>query len=346
MNLKFTAMKVKIYNPKILLVLVAIIVAGSLVPGGMLIAQDSAEVIDAPAVQKPKPVKNTFQSVWIIDNQTVLVPVKGTFEMDIMHRFGLWNKGYEDLWGFFAPSNIRLGFSYVPVKKLNVGMGITKTTMATIPYAEKPSSVAGPLWDGSLKYSLITQTKGVYPVSITYYANAAYNTKKDPDHEIYQNYSDRLTYFHQLLIARKINDKLSIQIAPSISHQNSVNGYFVKLDSANLNTKAEMAHDQFSIALSARYKLTTVTSLMLNYDQPITKHTKNNPNPNFSFGLEFNTSSHSFQLFFTSYQFMVPQINNLYNTNDPLNHKVKANGGYPISPEFLIGFNITRLWNY
>jgi hypothetical protein len=200
--------------------------------------------------------------------------------------------------------------------------------------------------DASAKYSIFTQTKGKYPVSLTYYGNLAYNTKSDPDHEIYQHNSDRLTFFNQILIARKITDKLSIQIAPSFSHQNVVNGYFVKYDSANLEVKPEMEHNHFAISFAARYKLTDVTSVMMNYDQPITQHTKNNPNPSFSFGVEFNTSSHSFQLFFTSYQYLVPQINNLYNTNNPLNHNVKEDGGYPFSPEFLIGFNITRLWNY
>jgi hypothetical protein len=341
-------MKVKILKSTIQPALTAVIIACLLLTSGMINAQDDPAVKtgDATLAVKAKPVKNTFQSVWIIDNQTVMVPVKGTFELDIMHRFGIWNKGYEDFWGFFAPSNIRLGVSYAPIKNLNVGLGVTKTTMGIIPYAEKPSSIAGPLWDGSVKYSIFTQTKGQYPVSLTYYGNAAFNTKKDPDNEIYQNYSDRLSYFHQLIIAQKINDKLSIQIAPNHSHHNLVNGYFVKLDSVTLKTKPEMKHDHFAVSLSARYKLTKVTSLLLNYDQPITKHVRNNPNPNFSLGLEFNTSSHAFQLFFTNYQYMVPQINNLYNSNDPLNHNLKGNGGYPWSPEFLIGFNITRLWNY
>jgi len=348
MNSKFTIMKFKIYTSKSRFALIATIIAFLSFQGNMILAQEDSSQAksEAPVVQKVKPVKNTFQSVWIIENQTVMVPVKKTFEMDIMHRFGLWNKGYEDFWGFFAPSNIRLGFSYSPINHLNVGIGVTKTTMAVVPYAEKPSSIAGPMWDASAKYSIITQTKGKYPVSVTYYGNVGYNTKKDPDNEIYLNYSDRLTYFNQLIIARKVTDKLSIQIAPSHAHQNLVNGYFVKADSATLKAKAEMAHDQFSISLAARYKLTPVTSLIMNYDQPITKHTKNNPNPNFSFGLEFTTSSHSFQLFFTSYQSLVPQINSLYNTNNPLNHKVKEDGGYPFSPEFLIGFNVTRLWNY
>ncbi len=46
--------------------------------------------------------------------------------MDIMHRFGTWNKGYQDFWGFFAPSNIRIGISYVPINKLNVELDLQK----------------------------------------------------------------------------------------------------------------------------------------------------------------------------------------------------------------------------
>ena len=90
-------------------------------------AQDSAVVnAETLAPTKAKPVKNTFESIWIIDNQTVLVPIKGTFEMDIMHRFGTVKNGYDDLWGFFAPSNIRLGVAYAPINKLYLGAGITK----------------------------------------------------------------------------------------------------------------------------------------------------------------------------------------------------------------------------
>lgn len=327
-----------------------------------MLAQDSTEDVKSTAPAKMKPVKNTFQSVWLSDNQTVFVPVKGTMEMDIMHRFGTWNEGYQDFWGFFAPSNIRLGMSYVPIEKLNLGIGFTKTTAAIAP-GLAPSTVSGPLWDGSLKYAFITQTKGKYPVSISYYANAAYNTKKDPAKEIYRYYSDRLSYFHQILIARKVTEKLSVQVAPSLSHFNVVNGYFVKLNDSSLQVKPEMKNDHFAVALSARYKLTDVTSLMINYDQPITKHALHNPNSSLSFGVEFNTSSHSFQLFFTNYYYLNPQINNLFNTNSPFKyddltktHPVRYSDN-PDTPDvdesvrvkggrFLIGFNITRLWNY
>jgi len=294
-------------------------------------AQESKEATNVPAKKaKAKPVKNTFESVWIIDNQTVMVPVKGTLEMDIMHRFGTVKKGYEDFWGFFAPSNIRLGVSYSPINKLNVGIGVTKKNM---------------IWDGSAKYAIIQQTKGQYPVSVTYYGNVAYDTRKDKDKTIFKYRSQRLSFFNQVIIARKVTNKLSLQIAPSVSHQNSVNGYLTKNDSTGKTTYKEMEFNHFAIAFSARYKVTPVTSVMINYDQPITKHATNNPNPNLSFGIELNTSSHSFQLFVGNYFNLVQQQNNLYNNNSPFGYTdfegKKVKGG-----NFLIGFNITRLWNY
>jgi hypothetical protein len=46
------------------------------------IAQDSILKANEPEIEalpKAKPVKNTFQSVWIIDNQTVIVPVRNGY---------------------------------------------------------------------------------------------------------------------------------------------------------------------------------------------------------------------------------------------------------------------------
>jgi hypothetical protein len=298
-------------------------------------AQDSTAAAEAPAAPaKIKPVKNTFESVWIIDNQTVMVPVKGTFEMDIMHRFGKVEKGYEDLAGFFAPSNIRLGVNYAPINKLYVGLGLTKEHM---------------LWDVNAKYAIITQTPGKYPVSISYYANAAYDSRRDPDGSLFKYREQRLSFFNQVIIARKISKKLSVQIAPSLSHQNAVNGYYTKNDSTGQEIFKEMKHEHFAIAFSARYKLTAVTSLTVNYDQPITKHPTNNPNPNLSLGLDFNTSNHSFQLFLGNYFSLSPQQNNLFNNSDPFSHNKtnsKSDFNFHFLDNFRIGFNITRLWNY
>lgn len=300
---------------------------------------------------KAKPVKNTFQSIWIIDNQTTMVPVKGTLEFDIQHRFGVLNNGYQDFYGLFASSNIRLGVNYSPINKLNLGIGLTKDHM---------------LLDGSAKYSIITQTKNRFPVNVSYYVNMAVNTQKKP--VIYDGKdmiygADRISYFHQLLISRKVTNKLSLQVAPSLSHQNAVSGYFTKNDSTGKEIFRTMKNTHFAVAFSARYKLTNVMSLMLNYDQPLTKHPAYNPDPNLSFGLELNTSSHSFQIFFGNYYYLNPQSNNLYNMNAPFSYndntkthpnRMDDDPNTPLKDEstkvrggrFVIGFNITRLWNY
>ena len=309
------------------------------IPGLLKAQEDStatapAEEEAAPA--KAKPVKNTFQSVWIIDNQTVMVPVKKTLEMDIMHRFGVVNNGYKDFWGLFAPSNIRMGFNYVPIDNLNLGIGLTKSSM---------------LLDFNAKYALVKQTKNKYPVSISYYVNMGIDTREKEEAAIYdgspiKHSSDRYSFFHQVLIAREITDKLSLQIAPSLTHQNAVSGYLTKNDSTGKETYRSMKNDHFAISASARYKLTEVTSIMVNYDQPITQHPSNNPNPNFSFGVEFNTSSHSFQIFAGNYATLSPQRNNLFNKNNPFGYTDNLTGNKVKGGQFLIGFNITRLWNY
>ncbi len=59
-------------------VLLLIILSCSL---GSLIAQDSTAPV-APVVKKKSYVKNTFEGNFLIDNQTVMVPIKGTFEFD------------------------------------------------------------------------------------------------------------------------------------------------------------------------------------------------------------------------------------------------------------------------
>ncbi len=277
---------------------------------GSLYAQDKKE---APAVTKSKPVKNTFGSVWLIDNQTVMVPIKGTLEFDIQHRFGTVNKGKKDLFGFFAPSNIRLGMNYSPINKLFLGAGVTKERMQV---------------DLNAKYSLLRQTvDNKVPVSISYYGNMVIDSR---DKTNFRYGVHRFSYFNQLIIARKITEHFSAQVAPSFSWFNNVEAYVDK--DGLIQQKMENGH--FAVSVLGRYKITPKSSIIMGYDQPLTQHKTNNPHPNICFGLESTTSSHAFQVFFGNYYGIVPQSNNVFNQND------YRDG------QFVIGFNITRLWNF
>lgn len=273
-----------------------------------LIAQEAEE--DA---KDTRPIKSTFESAWLIDNQSVMVPIKGTFEFDLQHRFGVWKNGYDDFYGLFAPSNIRMGFSYSILDRLGLGFGFTKSNLT---------------WDINVKYALLRQTRsGNVPVSITYFGNVVIDTR---DKDKFLNGTDRFSYFHQLILARKVTSNFSVQVAPSLSHVNAVEA-FVNSDA---EIEAIMENDHIAISVGGRYKLGGAIAIIANYDQPITEHKSNNPHPNISFGIEMTSSSHVFQIFAGNYSFLTPQRNNVFNQNDFTNS------------EFLIGFNMTKLWNF
>ncbi len=270
-------------------------------------AQDEGE-------SKPpeRPVRNMFESNWIMDNQTVIVPIEGTFEMDIAHRFGTWDNGYDDFFGIYAPSNIRLGFTKVIMPKFQIGLGLTKDNN---------------LWDFNAKYALFQQTRsGSTPLSMTYYVNMAIDTR---DGKFFETGTDRYTYFHQIMIARKVSDPLSIQLSGNLSHFNAVEAF----ENAENEVEGVMNNNHISTTLSVRYKLTDITAFTFGYDLPITDHAMIDPEPNISFGFEFVSSSHAFQLFLSNYKGIVPQYNHFKNQNSFGDN------------EILIGFNITRLWN-
>lgn len=268
-----------------------------------------------------KPVRSMFNSSLLIDNQSVIVPMKGTFQFDINHRFGTLENGFSDMLGLYSPSNIRLGFTYAPINNLSLGFGFTKVNE---------------LLDFSAKYALFEQTRsGSIPVSMTYYGNVVMDSRATDETEVYHT-SDRYSFFHQLIIARKVSNKLSIQVAPSLSHFNIIG-----------EEREPNKHDHIAIAFGGKLNISAISALIVNVDQPITKHEVNNPNPNVSFGIEISTSSHAFQIFLGNYTSLVPQYNNVFN-----NYNWKPDDGSDLSffdnfkENFRIGFNVTRLWNF
>lgn len=293
-----------------------------------LSAQDEATADEK--VKDTRPVKNTFESIWLMDAQTVMVPIKGTFEMDFQHRFGTWNNGYDDLWGIFAASNIRLGFGYVPMERLMLGLGMTKDNV---------------LWDFWGKYALLRQGRsGGSPVSLTYYVNAAVDTRKKENTE-FKEASDRWSFFHQAMIARKFGNNFSLQAAGNLSWFN-----YQPASGSEDGTIGKNGNMMLSASLAARYKISTTFAITASFDLPLTGQDFFNPYDNepaeetdadlrytqngLSLGIEMVTSSHAFQIFVGNYKSLVPQYNHMYNPNCFGNN------------EILIGFNITRLWNF
>ena len=252
---------------------------------------------------KEKLERSAFESASLIDNATNVLFNKNALEVQMAHRFGLVNGGTNDLAGFWAPSNIRIGLSYAIHERLTIGYGTTKFDR---------------LQDFNYKVALLRQTRSnKMPVSVTFYGNFTVDARTK---ENFPHLEDRWSNFNQIIIARRFSPKLSLQIAPSISHYNVV--------------KNTMRNDMVAIAFGGRYKISPQTSIIVDYSQPITEFLQDNPHPGISIGVEFSTSAHAFQLFATNYNGLVQQKNYMFNTNDFF------------KGDFLIGFNITRIYNF
>jgi len=219
----------------------------------------------------------------------------------MQHRFG---SIFEDnsLFGIYgANTNIRLGLSYTVLDRLAIGYGFSRTNR---------------LHDFNWKVALIRQTRSDRtPLSISYNGNFAIDGRSgDSNDDLFYLRQHRYSNFHQLIFARRFSSKLSLQLAPSISHYNAVEDF--------------EKNDRFAIAFGGRYKISPQTSILIDYSQPITMFDRDplstNPDaphnplnqPGISFGVEFATSAHAFQIFFTNYNGIVPQQNYMKNTND------------------------------
>jgi hypothetical protein len=258
------------------------------------------------------PKRLTFESGILFDEQTVQMQPSKTLEFVLQHRFSSIENGITDLFGIYGAANVSVGLNYNPTDYLMVGFHTVKNRK---------------LQNFQYKVKLLSETKsGKIPVSVVWYGNVVIDAR---DKEIFgmdYKFSSRLSYFNQLLIAKKFNDHFSLQVAPSFTHYNMV------------DTVSD--HDKFGLSAIARYKFTPQISVVVGYDQPfyiksLSEHLDLNfkSEPNLTFGFEIATSTHAFHIYLGTANNIVPQEVMMWNANK-------------YSKIFIFGFNLTRLWNF
>ena len=282
--------------------------------------------------EKPRPQRKAFESAVLIDNQSDVVNASKTLEWNIQHRFGTVENGSSDLWGTFAASNIRLGFTYTPIEKLAVGFGLSKIGNRT---------GTNPFIDLDVKYKILTQTrKNEMPFNLTFYGNMGIDTREKSN---FDESMHRLSYFGQLILSRRISKKFSIQGTAMMSHFNAVDTLF--------------SNDIFGIGLGARYKVSSQGSILFEWTEPLNSHDKNEgvhgdltrrvgPFRNIAIAYEIATSSHAFQITFGIYRDLVQQYNLAYNSAYTAQDLFNANNNDWWKFQYAIGFNMTRLWGF
>lgn len=288
------------------------------------LAQDSKEVEQDTIVKKKEKLERAaFESSYIVDNPTNIVLNHKALEVQMQHRFAKMGD-WSDFQGIYGPNaNIRLAGAYGVHERVTLGFGATKNKM---------------LLDVNAKVAILRQTRSnSMPLSLSYYGDIAYDAREQTAVMVPPlNYNqDRFSYFHQLIMAKRFTPEFSMQFTTSVSHYNAVYD--------------GMQNDRWALSLGGRYKITPNTAILFDYSQPLTqfdmsskpnsegeliKETRYTNHPGLSLGFEFGTSGHAFQLFISNYSGIVPQENYMWNKNDFFNG------------EILLGFNITRIYNF
>ena len=125
-----------------------------------LFAQEEAQAQEKTS----DPVRNTFSTELLIENQTVATPYKGGLELQIQHRFSPI-ESIHNLYGIYGSANTRIGLNYGITDRLMIGAGTTKD------YA---------LQDIRWKYLILQQTEdNSMPVSLSYYGNIVVDARDE-----------------------------------------------------------------------------------------------------------------------------------------------------------------------
>ena len=269
--------------------------------------------LDDSSNTKSERVVSTFKTTRIVNAHSVETVKAHHLDFRVTHHFGNiggTTGGVHTMYGLDNAADIRIAFEYGVSERFTIGAGRSKI-------AE--------LVDGYLKYRLLYQTQdNKVPISLTLLANGAFTSAKangGPN----ENFANRLSYVYEVLFARRINSRLSIQLMPAFLHRNYV-------------YDAKDENDLFVVGGGFRLKLTKRFALLADYYQIFSKFRQDNSElyfPPLGLGVEIETGGHVFHLMFTNNPAIV-ENSYLANSTDSWG-KEQIKFGFNISRTFGIG---------
>ena len=246
-----------------------------------------------------------FKDTRIVNGHSTETNFKGEMTFIIQHRFGRVNTGGYELFGL-DNATMRMGLDYGITDKLDIGIG---------------RSTFEKTFDGYIKYQALSQSDKV-PISLTALVTGAYKGLRIPEGARPLETADRLFYTYQLLIARRISDRLSIQIMPSLVHRNIV-------------PTPKEEHDVASIGGAFKFQLTKQVAIQAEayaVDRGILGQLPNGEGfyAPISLGFDVETKGHVFQFHLSNSRGMVEKF------------FITETSGNWLDGDIHFGFNITR----
>ena len=251
-----------------------------------IFAQNDSTLYNEPIFveEESNEIEDTYLSTRIVNGHSIETLKKGTLEFRIEHRFGDAAGdlgGINTLYGLDNATDIRFAFEYGLTNNLMIGAG--RSRGSGTPYSA--------LLDGFIKYRIINQNKTTIPVSITYVGTTSYSymtaSSLKTDVAYFPKWYHRMAYSSQLNIAKKIYNKLSIALIPTMVYRN-----YVAADDENII---------YSIGTAVNYAINSKVNIGIEYynnlnESKIRTTFKNS----FSVGVDWITFGHNFKVFLSN----------------------------------------------
>ncbi len=272
-----------------------------------IVAQDSTSMVSEleDKISSEK-VTGTFRSTRVINSHSTEMLHKGDMDFRILHRFGSVKTGYKNLFGLDNAS-MRMSFDFGITNNLMVGVG-RSTLLKDLDIFAKARILQQTTGENEMPVSLLVA--GGYIVT----TQESFAPKKP-------TFSERSSYYFQMIIGRKFSPNFSMQLSPLLVHN---------------NTPLNPTDDKTILGLGGgmRYKVSKRIALVMDYNYAIGNLGASIRNP-LSVGVDIGTGGHVFQLHFSNSTGMNEKAYLTQTTGDFFKGDVRF--GFNLSRMFQIG---------
>ena len=226
--------------------------------------------------QVAEPVTEAFKSPRVINNHSMEMLAPGALDFRILHRFGDISQGFQQFFGL-DQATMRLGFDYGVCSNMSIGVGRSSLKKEV---------------DGYIKYRILQQTRGGKKnklVSILWVSGLTINGELNPfiGTDVPNHLTNRMAYFHEIIVGRKINRWLTMQLSPMWLHQNVV-------------ASTNFPNDLFALGLGGRLKVSQRVALVCDFAYLLNRFPDTKFAYPLSLGVDIDTGGHVFQLHLTN----------------------------------------------
>lgn len=261
--------------------------------------EDLLAGMDTPV--RNEKVTSAFKALKIVNLESTKLAAKGDLYFVVAHRFGSVQDGFEGFYGL-DNANTQIKFIYGLTNGINVSAARSEFA-----------------YDFATKYTLVSQIKDGFPFAIAGFNSLSINNKLKES--LYPNlkFETRLTYVAQLLISKKLSERLSLEVVPTFFHENFVED-------------VDQSNSQYAVGFGGRYKFAKRWSLNIDYAAHLNRSANSLYKNPLSIGFDLETGGHVFQMHFTSSQGI-----------DEAGYLGKTTGDWTKGDVFF-GFNLARVF--